>query len=304
MGLSIWAGEIHYKRTVTKCEKAVTSVEHLSHAMEYVVAQGAAVPKIGLGTWQLRGNTCRRTVETAIDLGYRHIDTAQAYRNERQVGSAINNADVDREEIFLVTKLSPTNLGEERVKVTTEESLARLGTEYIDCLLIHRPNPLIPIRETLDAMNELVEEGLVHHIGVSNFSHSQLIDAVDNSLEPILTNQVRYTPFDRKQTLLEYCQIHDIVLTAYSPFLHGGILNDSTLSGIGLRYKKSAAQVALRWLIQQDNVVAIPKATGYPHLTENIDVFDFSLTAEEMARIGRPSVSKTLSGTLRGFLAG
>ncbi|WP_338729676.1 aldo/keto reductase [Haladaptatus sp. DJG-WS-42] len=270
--------------------------------MEYVVAQGAAVPKIGLGTWQLRGTTCRRVVEDALDLGYRHIDTAQAYGNERQVGSAIAASDVDREEIFLVTKLSPRNLGAKRAKETTKESLARLGVDYVDCLLIHRPNPLIPVRETLDTMNDLVEEGVINHIGVSNFSQSQLMEAREQSLEPILTNQVRYSPFDRKQALVEYCQIHDVVLTAYSPFLHGGILRDSTLSGIGLRYEKSAAQVALRWLIQQENVATIPKASTYPHLRENLEVFDFSLTDEEMARIGRPSAAKTLSRTLRGFL--
>ncbi|MFC6733512.1 MULTISPECIES: aldo/keto reductase [unclassified Haladaptatus] len=272
--------------------------------MEYVVAQGAAVPKIGLGTWQLRGTACRRVVETALDLGYRHMDTAQNYRNERQVGAAINNSTVDREDVFLVTKLSPTNLSEQKVKESTYASLARLNTEYVDCLLIHRPNPLVPLRETLDAMNDLVEEGVVHHIGVSNFSQAQLMAARDESLEPILTNQVRYTPFDRKQALVEYCQIHDVVLTAYSPFLHGGLLTDSTLSGIGLRYKKSAAQVALRWLIQQDNVVAIPKASSYPHLKDNLEVFDFKLTDHEMERIGRPSTAKTVSGTLRGFLAG
>jgi diketogulonate reductase-like aldo/keto reductase len=270
--------------------------------MEHVTAQGVEVPAIGLGTWRMTGETCRRAVGEALELGYRHVDTAQMYGNERAVGAAIAAADVDREEVFLTTKLALSNRTAEGVVRSTRASLNRLRTEYVDLLLIHQPHPTVADAETLDAMGKLVDEGLVRHVGVSNFSVDRLQRAREASPAPILTNQVQYHPFWDQTELLDYCRIHDLVLTAYSPLAHGGAIDDDTLDAIGARYGKSGAQVALRWLIQQDGVVAIPKSTSREHLRANLAVFDFALTDREVEAIARPSLARTAESFLRGRL--
>ncbi|MFC6962171.1 aldo/keto reductase [Halocatena marina] len=275
--------------------------------MEYVTLRGEKIPKVGLGTWRLTGEDCRQAIATAINLGYRHIDTAQVYGNEREIGDAIRASKIDRDKLFLTTKLGGQNYGHDAVLRSTEESLAKLNTDYIDLLLIHWPADRIPIgttplAETLGAMNELVENGTVRHIGVSNFDIDRLDEARNLSEAPILTNQVQYHPFWDQTRLLEYCQIHDVILTAYSPFGHGGALDDGVLVEIGDRYGKSSAQVALRWLIQQEMVCTIPKATSYEHLKANFAVFDFELTDEEMKNIYRPSKLRTVSGFVKSRL--
>ncbi|MEF8829338.1 MAG: aldo/keto reductase [Haloarcula sp.] len=263
--------------------------------MDEIQVQGTSVPAIGLGTWQLTGPSCTETVETALEMGYRHIDTAQAYGNERQVGLGMEAAAVDREDVFLTTKLDGSNRDERSVRRSTRESLNRLGTDYLDLLLIHWPNApwMASLSETLGAMNDLVEEGLVRHIGVSNFSPSLLDEARAISTAPILTDQVQYHPYWDQRKLLDYCRIHDVLLTAYSPLARGGVLDDPALVQIGNRYGKSPAQVALRWLVQQDGVAAIPKASSRDHLEANLAVFDFELTDAEMERIRDPSKVKT-----------
>ncbi|NHX39130.1 MULTISPECIES: aldo/keto reductase [Haloarcula] len=263
--------------------------------MDDIQIQGTSVPALGLGTWQLTGQSCRETVETALGMGYRHIDTAQAYGNERQVGLGMDAAAVDREDVFLTTKLDGSNRDERSVRRSTRESLNKLGTDYLDLLLIHWPNTpwMASLSETLGAMNDLVEEGLVHHIGVSNFSPSLLDRARDISSAPIFTDQVQYHPYWDQRKLLDYCRIHDVLLTAYSPLARGGVLDDPALVQIGNKYGKSPAQVALRWLVQQDGVAAIPKASSREHLEANLAVFDFELTDAEMERIRDPSKVKT-----------
>jgi diketogulonate reductase-like aldo/keto reductase len=282
---------------------------------ETISVQGVEVPRLGLGTWRLTGDQCRETVETALELGYRHIDTAQVYRNERQVGAALSASDVDREDVFLATKLGPERDYDGVIR-TAEESLARLGTDYLDLLLIHWPNgrppgsPPNPLSsapdhgETLAAMNELVDAGTVRHVGVSNFDLDLLDAAREASDAPILTDQVQYHPFWNQQSLLDYCRVHDVLLTAYSPLAHGGVLDDDVLERIGRRYAKTPAQVALRWLVQQDQVATIPKATSREHLQANLGVFDFELTAAEMREIRRPSKTRSVVGFLKGRLRG
>jgi len=272
--------------------------------MKQIEVQGETVPALGLGTWQLTGPTCRETVETALELGYRHVDTAQAYGNERQVGLGIDAADVDRDDVFLTTKLDGSNRDARSVRRSTRESLNRLGTEYLDLLLIHWPNTpwMAPLSETLDAMNDLVDDGVVRNVGVSNFSPSLLDEARQLSDAPILTDQVQYHPYWDKRKLLDYCRIHDVLLTAYSPLARGGVLDDPILIQTGNRYGKSAAQVALRWLVQQDGVAAIPKASSREHLEANIAIFDFELTDEEMAAIRNPSKVRTGYHYLRSQL--
>lgn len=176
--------------------------------MEHITLQGADIPKIGLGTWRLTGEDCRQTVATALNLGYRHIDTAQVYGNERQIGDAIRASTVDRDELFLTTKLGGGNYGHDAVLRSTDESLAKLNTDYLDLLLIHWPVDRIPfgtppLEETIDAMNELVDDGKVQHIGVSNFGIEQLDEARTHSDAPILTNQVQYHPFWDQTQLLD-----------------------------------------------------------------------------------------------------
>ena len=253
--------------------------------MESVTVQGVEVPALGLGTYQLRGQTCADTVREALERGYRHVDTAEFYDNQRAVGRGIAEADVDREAVFLTTKIWRSNLRREDALHSARESLDRLDLEYVDLLLIHWPVESIPVAETLDAMTDLRAEGRVRHIGVSNFSVAQLREAIDVADAPILTDQVRYHPFTDRSDLLESCIEEDVLLTAYSPLAKGKVTRDETLAAIGDRYGKTAAQVALRWLVQQDHVAAIPKATGTQHLRENLAVFDFELTDEEMGRV-------------------
>ena len=281
----------------------------------HATAAGVEVPALGLGTWRLTGDQCRETVETALDLGYRHIDTAQAYGNERQVGDALAASDVAREDVFLATKLGPKGREYDDVLRTVEESRSRLGTDYLDLLLIHWPNGSPPgsfnpfdsgptNAETLDAMNELVERGTVRNIGVSNFGVDLLDEAREHSDAPILTDQVQYHPFWEQQDLLDYCRIHDVLLTAYSPLGHGGVLDDPVLERIGRHHGKTPAQVALRWLVQQEQVITIPKSTSREHLEANLEVFDFELSATEMREIGRPSKLRTAKSFLQGRLSG
>jgi len=252
--------------------------------MEYVSVRDVEVPALGFGTWQMTGEECRTAVENAIELGYRHIDTAQLYNNEEAVGQAIANSDVDRDEIFLVTKVLRRNLSYDDVIRSVENSLDRLDTD-IDLLLIHSPSRSVPIEETIEAMNKLQDDGQVTHIGVSNFSVAQMQNAIDASETPILTNQVEYHPFTDQSEVLEFCIDTGTMLTAYSPLARKNVLGNDTLQEIGDRYGKTEAQVALRWLIQQEMVSAIPKAASRDDQQENIDIFDFQLTDDEMDRI-------------------
>ena len=267
-----------------------------------VTVQGVDVPALGLGTWRLAGEDCRRAVETALELGYRHVDTAQAYGNEREVGDAVAAADVDREELFLTTKLVNGNRSYDDVRRSVEESLAKLGTAYLDLLLIHNPIQRAPLTETLRAMDELVDDGTVRHVGVSNFDVDRLHEAREAADHELLTDQVQFNPYWDQTALLDYCEIHDLVLTAYSPLGHGGVLDDPVLAAVGDRYGKSPAQVAIRWCLQHPNVSVIPKATSRGHIAANREVFDFELSDAEVERIRRPSKARALSGIVRSRL--
>jgi diketogulonate reductase-like aldo/keto reductase len=251
--------------------------------MEHHIIKGEKVPSLGLGTWRLTGAECTKTVERALAFGYRHIDTAQIYRNEEQVGQGIENAGVNREEVFLVTKVWTSNFSYKRTIESTRESLRKLGTDCVDLLLMHWPNPSVPLEETLGAMTELQNEGNVRHVGVSNFPPSMVEEAARYAT--VFCNQVEYHPYKGQDELLEQAKEMDYLLTAYTPLARGAVLEDRTLRGIGEAHGWTPAQVALRWLIQQEKVAAIPKATSEDHLKGNLDVFDFELSNEEMERI-------------------
>jgi 2,5-diketo-D-gluconate reductase B len=251
--------------------------------MEYQMIKGEKVPSLGLGTYRLTGEACERAVELGLSLGYRHLDTAQMYGNEAEVGRGIRGSGVDRGEIFVTTKVWPSDFAHERVIRKTRESLEKLGTDYVDLLLMHWPGDGVPLGETLGAMRELQEAGDVLYIGVSNFSPALVEEATGHA--EIFCNQVQYHPYRDQSALLDQAQELDYLLTAYTPLSRGGVQDDVTLREIGGAHGKSATQVALRWLVQQDKVSAIPKATSEEHLKENLDVFDFELSEEEMDRV-------------------
>jgi diketogulonate reductase-like aldo/keto reductase len=253
--------------------------------MKYIEIREMKVPVLGLGTWDLRGQPCTDAVLSALDLGYRHVDTAQMYANEERIGEALLRTDVPREDIFLTTKIMPADLAYHDVLQSFAVSLDKLQTDYVDLLLIHWPSSDVPVSETIKAMNELQEDRRVKHIGVSNFSVRQTREAMDASRTPVCTNQVHYDPFRGQSRLLEFCIQNDIMLTAYSPLAKGRAADNSKLREIGEKYGKTAAQVTLRWLIQQHKVSAIPKAGNPDHQRENLNIFDFELSREDMERI-------------------
>jgi 2,5-diketo-D-gluconate reductase B len=251
--------------------------------MEYQTIRNEKVPVLGLGTYRLTGEACVRAVGRALSMGYRHLDTAQMYGNEAEVGRAIEDSGIERGEIFLTTKVWPSDFAHDRVKEKARASLKKLRTEYVDLLLMHWPGDGVPLGETLGAMRELQQEGSLLHIGVSNFSPSLVEEAAEHA--EIFCNQVQYHPYRRQDALVDQAQEMDYLLTAYTPLSRGGVQKDTTLRDIGDAHGKTATQAALRWLVQQDKVCAIPKATSEEHLRENLDVFDFELSAEEMDRI-------------------
>ena len=251
--------------------------------MEHQTIKGEKVPSLGLGTYRLTGQTCVRAVELALSMGYRHVDTAQMYDNEGEVGRGIEGVGIDRGEIFLTTKVWPSDFAHDRVIRKTRESLKKLRTDCVDLLLMHWPGEGVPLEETLGAMRELQEEGSVLHIGVSNFSPSLVGQAAEHA--QVFCNQVQYHPYRNQDALLGQARELDYLLTAYTPLSRGGVQDDATLREIGEAHGKTEAQVALRWLVQQEKVSAIPKATSEEHLRENLDVFDFGLSDEEMDRV-------------------
>lgn len=251
--------------------------------MIYQFIQGVRVPALGFGTYRITGEDCRTAVEDALSIGYRHIDTAQSYDNEEEVGKAIRHSAVDRDEVFLTTKIGVDNLEAASARSSTEESLRKLDVEYVDLLLIHWPSDRVPVEETLDVMLEFQDDGKARHIGVSNFP-PDLVERA-RAKAAIFSNQVEYHPFLAQDELVEQARSKDYLLTAYSPIARGRVRDDETLQRIAAKYAKSPAQVALRWLIQQKNVAAIPKAASSDHRQQNFDIFDFELTGEEMKTI-------------------
>jgi len=252
--------------------------------MEYQTIKGEKVPSLGLGTYRLTGETCAQAVEQAIGMGYRHIDTAQMYGNEAEVGRGMAASGVGREDLFITTKIWTSDFAHDRVIRTTRESLEKLGTDRVNLLLMHwPPRNSTPLGETLGAMRELQDDGAVRHIGVSNFSTSLVEEAAEHA--EIFCNQVEYHPFRDQSGILDQARAMDYLLTAYQPLSRGSVEDDATLREIGEAHGKTAAQVALRWLVQQEKVSAIPKASSEDHLRANLDVFDFELSADEMERI-------------------
>lgn len=243
------------------------------------------MPEIGLGTYKLYGKECKNVVSEALDLGYRHIDSAQMYKNEQDVGDAVRISNVDREELFISTKIWHTNLEHDDVLQTVEDSLQALQMPYVDLLLIHWPNEQYSLEKTLEAMLVLKDQGKAMNIGVCNFPLKLLTTVIEELRIPLFTNQVEFHPFLAQFDLLDYSYENDFLVTAYSPLAKGKVLENPLLQELGEHYGKNPAQVALRWLIEQENVVAIPKSSSREHLQKNIDIFDFALTDEHFEQI-------------------
>lgn len=257
--------------------------------MDWILVKDIKVPALGFGTWMLSGNVAYQATRMALDLGYRHIDTAQIYGNEAEIGRAVRDSGIPRGEIFITTKIAPSNLRGPDVRRSHEESLKRLGLDDVDLLLIHWPNASIPLGDTLEALSRLREERKTRAIGVSNFTAALLREAVERHGADIVCNQVEYHPFLSQRRLLQAMKGYGLMLTAYTPVARGRVFRDPTLVAIGRKYGKSAAQVALRWLLDQDKVGAIPKAAKREHAAANIDIFDFRLAPEDHAAIDRLS---------------
>jgi 2,5-diketo-D-gluconate reductase B len=253
-------------------------------AMQFIESNGAKIPAIGLGTWELRGRACARLVEQALRLGYRHIDTAQVYENEREVGEGLRASRVRRDDVFVTTKVWTTHFAPNDLERSTKESLTRLRLPDVDLLLLHWPNPHVPLEETLGALAHAKKVGMARHIGVSNFTVALIDEAVAVCSEPLLCDQVEYHPYLDQTKVRDACARHGMALVAYSPIARGRIKTDQVLALVGSRHGKSAAQVCLRWLVQQ-NVAAIPRTSKLERLSENIDIFDFELSADDMRQI-------------------
>jgi len=251
---------------------------------QFVEAGDAKIPAIGLGTWELRGRTCARIVEQALRLGYRHIDTAQAYENEREVGDGLRASGVRRDDVFVATKIWTTHFAPNELERSVKESLVRLRMPEVDLLLLHWPNPHVPLAETLGALAHAKRMGLARHIGVSNFTVALIEEAVAACPEPLVCDQVEYHPYLDQTKVREACARNGMAVVAYSPVAKGRIKNDRALLRIGDRYRKSAAQICLRWLVQQ-NVAAIPRTSKLERLSENFEIFDFELSDQDMRLI-------------------
>ncbi|MGH2802394.1 MAG: aldo/keto reductase [Thermoleophilaceae bacterium] len=241
------------------------------------------MPKIGFGTWRLSGRDCEQGVADALAAGYRHLDTAAMYENEEEVGRGLRASGVDRSEVWLTTKVWPDDLEPRRVRAALERSLRSLGVDHVDLFLIHWPNPAVPLAATLEAMSALRDEGHTREIGVSNFTAALFREAID--LAPVIVNQVEYHPFLRQEAVLDACREHGAELTAYRPLAKGEVADDSTIGAIARAHDATPAQVALAWLIGQDGVSAVPKASSPERRRENLAALRLELTPEERARI-------------------
>lgn len=252
---------------------------------ERTQANGADIPKLGFGTWQLEDEDAARGVATALKTGYRHIDTAQIYGNEAAVGDGWKQSGVKREDFFLTTKVWRDKFRDGDLQASVKESLDKLKTDYVDLLLLHWPVPEVPIAETMKAMNEVKEAGQVRHIGVSNFTVDLLDEARAYSGAPLVANQVEYHPFLDQNAVLTACRAAGMAMTAYSPIAQGKVFDDEVITEIAKAHNVSPAQIVLRWLIDQDSVIAIPRSSSDKHIKSNFEIADLKLSQEETGRI-------------------
>lgn len=244
------------------------------------------ISRIGLGTWQITDHEqCARTVRNALEIGYRHLDTAQMYNNERAVGEGLAEASVDRGNLFLATKVNLDNLGYEAVIESTGESLNRLGTDYVDLLYVHWPAGNYRPEETLTAFKRLQEQSKIRFIGLSNYNLDLLSKARDVLNGNIYAHQIEMHPLLQQSHLHQDALEHGMKLVAYSPFRHGTIFDEENLLKIAAKHEATPAQICLAWLLQKREVYPIPKATSRDHLKENFEALNLKLGASELEPI-------------------
>lgn len=256
--------------------------------MHHVNANGAAIPALGLGTFTLKGTDCVDMVSSAIEVGYRHLDTAAMYGNEAEVGEGLRQSAIARDEMFVTTKVWWEDLRADDLRRSAETSLAKLKLDSVDLLLVHWPNPAIPLSDTLPALARLKQEGLARNIGVSNFTTKLLAEALELCPEPLVANQVEYHPYLDQTKVYAACRAAGMAMVSYCP-LHrgGGLLSEAAVRSAADAHGKTPGQIVLRWHVQQDGVVAIPRTSRIERLEENFSIFDFELTGDEMAAISQ-----------------
>jgi 2,5-diketo-D-gluconate reductase B len=256
--------------------------------MKVVEANGAKIPVIGLGTMTLMDAVCVEAVETALRLGYRHIDTAERYRNETEVGEGLRRGlranGLAREDVFVTTKVFHDRLAAADFERSLDQSLRNLELSWVDLLLIRWPNPKVPLKETLDVLCKARRDGRAKHVGVANFTTSLLQDAVKLASEPLVTNQIEVHPFIDPDKVLAACRVHGLAVTAYCPLARGKVPGNDLLARIGRAHGKTSAQIALRYLVQQ-GIIPIPRTSNPDHLAANLATFDFTLSDVEMTEI-------------------
>lgn len=253
--------------------------------MQYVTTQDIKIPALGFGTWQLNGKECVKAVQKALETGYRHIDTAQAYENEEFVGQGINEFDIKRNEFFLTTKIWMENFDKDKFMPSLDDSLEKLRTDHVDMLLLHWPSADHDMDETLELLIEAKKSGKTRLVGVSNYTIEYMKHAQKKTGNLIATNQVEFHPFIPQGPVLEWARQHEMFLTAYSPLARGDIMKNRTIGDIAKKYNKNPAQISLRWIMQHNNVAAIPKSGTPDHIESNFDIFDFELTKAEIDQI-------------------
>ena len=239
------------------------------------------IPSIGLGTWDIRGKEGEKIIQLALEVGYRHIDTAQMYENEKEVGNAISDSKIEREEIFITTKIYTLIVKNEGIKDSFENSLINLKTDHVDLLLIHFPAFTTNLNDMLDILFKLKETGKTKNVGISNFNHNLVNECIKLGYKDIFCNQVEYHPYLEQNNLIKVLKEYNILPVAYSPLAKGKLLNDKVVIKIAEKYSKQPAQIILRWLNQQ-GWISIPKSANEDRMKENMNIFDFTIDEEDM----------------------
>jgi 2,5-diketo-D-gluconate reductase B len=253
--------------------------------MEHIKTQGISMPKLGLGTFRLQGDACRAAVESALALGYRHIDTAEMYGNEEAIGAAIAAARVARGDLHVTTKVWNENLAPDAIRRAFDGSLKKLRLDHVDLYLVHWPSRDMKLPAMFEALMKLKEEGRAEAIGVANFTTALLKTVVEDIKAPIACNQVEYHVMLDQAKLMKYMAARNIPLVAYCPLAQGRVASDATLTDIGKKHGASAAQVALKWLLDQNGVAAIPKASRAESQKANLDALSVMLDDDDRKAI-------------------
>lgn len=248
----------------------------------------ANIPVLGLGTWQSTGQDCVDVVSQGLKMGYEHIDTAQAYDNEKEVGQGIKQSGISRDKFFLTTKIFPDDMKfqPEKLIAAAKRSLENLDTDYVDLLLLHWPDDRVPLSETIPALCELQKQGLTRNIGVSNFNIANIIEAKKYADVPIVVNQVEFHPFIKQNTLQAFLNNHHILLEAYSPLARGDVFDNEVIKEIAEKHGVTPAQISLAWILSDKDRIAIPKTSNPEHLQGNLDAINVQLSADELEKIG------------------